>query len=93
MMSSKEHWLKCWPDPYEAVECGDKPFEVRKDDRHFQKGDILVLEKFDPATETYFANSALRRLITWVLRGGQFGIESGYVVLGLATVLDEAGKE
>lgn len=82
-----EHKLKCWPQFFDAIERGDKPFEVRRDDRGFQKGDIVILLRtyesdLDKADEFY---SPLRRRITYILTGGQFGIEPGYVVLGLET--------
>lgn len=85
-----EHKLKCWPQYFDAIERGDKPFDVRRDDRGFQKGDVIVLQRFSPEMG-YTRNpgtretAVLRRRITYILTGGQFGIEPGYVVLGLAT--------
>lgn len=84
-----EHVLKCWPSYFDAIERGDKNFEVRRDDRGFQKGDTLVLRKYEigsgyhPSPEAPYDYYELRREITYVLTGGQFGIEPGYVVLGL----------
>lgn len=40
-----EHVLKTLPDYFDAVARGEKTFEVRRDDRGFQKGDILVLHR------------------------------------------------
>lgn len=86
-----EHRLKTWPVYWDAVASGDKPFEVRRDDRGFQKGDVLVLQKFHPdlgympdPEKGRYSTLDLRRRVTWILTGGQFGIEAGYVVLGLA---------
>ncbi len=82
------HDLKCWPNYFDAVQSGEKTFQVRRDDRGFQKGDVLQLYKFapgngyvrDPITgKTIF----LLRRVTWILTGGQFGVEPGYVVMGL----------
>lgn len=89
---SVEHVLKCWPNYFDAVERGEKTFEVRKDDRGFQKGDIVRLQKWSrdlgyipPPGASRFADAAESvHLITYVLTGGQFGIEPGYVVLALA---------
>lgn len=83
------HRLKTLPDYWEAVASGDKNFEVRRDDRGFQKGDILELVRI-PRTENGIRTDGwgppemLRRRVTWVLTGGQLGIEPGYVVMGLA---------
>lgn len=84
-----EHTLKCWPDYFDAIQRGEKPFDVRRDDRGFQKGDTLLLQKFDPKRQRYVTSPfdhicELRRKVTYVLTGGQFGIEPGYVVLGLS---------
>lgn len=88
------HHLKTWPAYWEAIERGDKTFEVRKNDRAFQTGDTLMLEYFDPTPEAFpgYSNfmavqrQALERRVTFVLPGGQFGIEAGYVVMGIAPV-------
>lgn len=41
------HDLKIWPRYYAAVSTGEKTFEVRNNDRGFQKGDEVVLRYFD----------------------------------------------
>ena len=84
------HKLKTLAQYWDAVERGDKSFEVRKDDRGFQKGDLVELIRLH---EEYPRNIELGehgrprfvlvRRIKWVLTGGQFGIEPGYVVLQL----------
>jgi len=85
-----EHRLKCWPQYFDAIERGEKPFDVRRDDRGFQKGDVLVLQRFSPEmgytrSPVTRETAEIRRKITYILTGGQFGIEPGYVVLGLET--------
>jgi hypothetical protein len=86
-MASTRHNLKTWPIFWEAVAAGDKTFEVRRDDdRQFQKGDMLHLLEFDPTDESEpggYTGRELEFQVTYVLRGGQFGIEPGFVVLGL----------
>lgn len=84
------HELKCWPAYFAAIERGDKLFEVRRDDRGFQKGDILNLLEFDPRPDPLsgvrpigMTGNAMQVEVTYVLTGGQFGIEPGYVVMGI----------
>ena len=91
------HELKTWPAYWQAVESGEKTFEVRRDDRGFQKGDILVLQLYDPEKRAYMrdpkdprllsnlgANAAeIEREVSWILTGGQMGVEPGFVVMGL----------
>lgn len=79
---STTHRLKTWPTFFGAVMSRTKPFEVRKNDRDFQPGDILCLEEWDPESEAY-TGSRLLKHVTYVLHGGQFGIEPGYVVMGI----------
>jgi Domain of unknown function (DUF3850) len=79
-----EHALKTLGPYWEAVASGAKNFEVRRDDRGFQRGDVLVLQ---PVTEDGRRIGVLyreiRKRVTYVLTGGQFGIEPGYVVMAL----------
>lgn len=86
-----EHELKTCARYFEAVERGDKTFEVRKNDRAFQTGDTLVLIKVTDCAGRYyvtpdgqtFGKITIRKRITYLLQGGQFGIEPGFCVLGL----------
>jgi hypothetical protein len=45
----KVHELKCWPVEFSAVRSGVKDFEIRRDDRGFARGDIVVLREYVPA--------------------------------------------
>lgn len=86
-----KHILKCWPQYFDAVAAGLKNFEVRRDDRGFQKGDTVVLQRTHPndlhRVQYNYQGKVENELfftINWILTGGQFGIEPGYVVLALA---------
>jgi hypothetical protein len=75
------HLLKTLPEYWDAILRGEKTFEVRLNDRRFKKGDVLVLVRLlSPLPDS--APTLLRR-VSYILPGGQFGIESGYVVMGL----------
>lgn len=78
------HELKCWNPFFAAVLNDTKPFEVRRHDRPFAEGDELLLRETLLATGDYTGRELTRR-ITYILVGGQFGIEPGYCVLGLAS--------
>jgi hypothetical protein len=54
---------------------------VRRNDRDFRVGDWLLLQEYEPDRERY-TGRILYVELTYVLEGGQFGIESGFVVLG-----------
>jgi hypothetical protein len=79
---------KIWPEFFKPVDSGEKPFEVRNDDRdeeHFQVGDTLQLEEWDPATQQY-TGKVLRRIISYVLEVGSTQWGHNTVVLGLSNV-------
>lgn len=76
------HALKTWPEYFDAIVEGIKQFEVRKADRDFKVGETLLLQKFDPVTQKY-SGQEIKMEITYILNGGSFGIEAGYVVMGI----------
>jgi hypothetical protein len=96
--SPTTHELKTWPEYFDAVARGDKPFEIRKDDRGFAVGDLLVLRKFTihgKAGQVYVTPEGwetrvpecadtIRARVSYLLRG--MGIAAGYVALGLAGI-------
>ncbi len=84
------HELKTWPVYFDAIVSGEKTFEVRRDDRGFQKGDIVELQRTTPGdlhrvdyTLQGKVKALIRFEIGWILTGGQLGIEPGYVVFSL----------
>lgn len=85
-----EHILKTFANYWDAIEAGAKNFEVRRDDRGFQKGDTLILRRmrFDAPDASDIDGAGkykdIRKRVSYVLTGGQLGIEPGYVVMGLA---------
>ncbi len=60
------HELKIWPQWYREVAVGNKTFEVRKNDRNFRDGDIVLLKEWD-AEFGYSARDPLKFKIGFVL--------------------------
>lgn len=86
------HTLKTVGPCWDAVERGEKRFEVRINDRFFQPGDIVRLRRIDE-DGTYttrdgksFTTKDMDFKIGWILQGGQFGIAPGYIVFQLEPV-------
>lgn len=50
---SKVICKKTWPEFFEKILSGEKRFEVRLADFDCKKGDVVVLEEWDPATQEY----------------------------------------
>lgn len=77
---------------FREVKSGAKPFEVRKNDRNFLVGDEVILKEYCP--ENYYeegdkagyTGAILHRKISYVLKGGQFGIDADTVILGLQVI-------
>lgn len=91
------HHLKTDALYFDAVERREKTYEVRKNDRFFQTGDVVVLHRIDPFEAVlHFLDendpNALRFRIGAFLQGGQFGIEPGYCVFSLLPVEQSPGK-
>ena len=79
------HELRTWPEYFQSILTGAKAFEVRKDDRGFEEGDELVLMEYDPKACAY-SGAHIRARVTYVLHGGSFGVEDGFVVMSIRTL-------
>jgi len=77
-----QHKLKTWQQYMPDIKTGVKTFEVRENDRGFKVGDKLRLEGWDNDKQQY-TNDWCEVDVTYILNGGQFGIKSGYVVMGI----------
>lgn len=88
---TQTHELKTWSEYFDAILADKKTFEVRKNDRDFQENDILLLNRWDNVKNEYAGRQA-EFTITYVLKGGQWGIEEGYCVLGLKPILRKVKK-
>ena len=79
------HELKTWPQYFAAVRLGKKRFEIRRNDRDFAVGDILVLREFDPESQAYTGQTE-DRLITFLLSEEDYGVIHGFVAIGFGEV-------
>lgn len=78
----REHDLKVWPEFYAQLASGEKTFELRKDDRGFRAGDVLLLREWNPRMEAYTGN-LMRRRVTYLMSG--LGLQQGFVVMALGS--------
>lgn len=77
------HALKTWPEYYKLIVSGEKPFELRKDDRPFVVGDTLILQEFNPEKNEYTGKESEFN-IGYILRNApNFGLKKGFCILGL----------
>jgi len=81
----KIHKLKTLTEYFDEVQNGVKSFEIRKDDRGFKVGDRLELMEYNQESGSLTGRFCQRR-ITYILSGGQFGLEKGYIAMGIEPV-------
>ena len=98
---SKIHELKILPYFFVAVKAGSKTFELRKNDRNFKVGDILVLKEFKTGCvdhtgdeevvieERGYTGREIKKRISYILEGGQYGLRKGYSILALGEIKGE----
>lgn len=82
------HELKTWIEYFQMMASGNKPFELRKNDRDFKVGHELLLREYSKNTKKYTGRILYRR-ITCVLQGAdaeRFGLKKGYCVMGLENI-------
>ena len=84
------HELRTWPQYFDLVAQGMKPFELRKNDRNFEVGDVILLQRFDPESNSY-TGEEITALITCLLENFA-GIEHGYCILGIHVSKIESSK-
>lgn len=65
----------------DAIVSGDKNFEIRENDRGFQKGDLINFTCVDRYTSISHQINEETYKITYVLSG--WGLENGFVALGI----------
>ena len=81
----KAHYLKTVQPHFNEVWAKRKTFELRKNDRNFEVGDIIVLMDYDTSTETYSANE-VHGLITHILDSYYDAIHEDYVILSFVEI-------
>ena len=75
------HDLKILPKWFEDIKFGLKNFEIRKNDRDYKFGDILVLKEWDG--KHYTGRIAEFRVGYIYYGNGEYGVEEGYCIMGL----------
>ena len=84
------HELKTDSEVFQAVVAGLKTYEIRRDDRGFQVGDVLYLretvhtgeEMKNGAPLEYSGHSAIAA-VTHILRGPIYGLADGWAILSV----------
>lgn len=99
----KIHELKILPQYFSAIKEEKKTFELRKDDRGFQVGDVLMLKEFNlqekyetiEGAETYFSGNKILRQITYIFKDEteNMGLSKDYAILGIKPIDEDVELE
>lgn len=75
------HELKILPKYFDEVQSLNKQFELRKDDRDYRVGDLILLKEFENGHYTGRECGCFD--ITYILRNcPEYGLADGYCILG-----------
>ena len=76
-----QHQLKISSKYFDAVNEGIKKFEIRKDDRDYQVGDVVQFLEFDDGE--YSGTKSDSVVVVYVLRNAEkYGLKPGYCIIG-----------
>ena len=73
--------LKTWPGPFRDIKSGRKTFEYRRDDRHYEEGDDLLLREWSP--DSGYTGDEILVSVPHLIRGPDFGIAPGFVCMSI----------
>lgn len=81
MRPCNTHFLKILPRWYQDVESGKKNFEIRRNDRPFEVGDVLVLQEYERGRYT---GREIQKEIEYIYTGdGTYGLSEEFCILGI----------
>ena len=87
-----EHAIKIKEVYFKAVLSGEKTFEIRKNDRNYQVGDIIHFVPVDDECGMIIPHDLNAYRITYVFHGGEYGLEEGYCVFGILPEAHDSGN-
>ena len=76
------HKLKTLPDFFDVVLSGEKTFELRKGDRDFKAGDVLLLREW--SIHTGYTGREVRKIVPYLLTGPW--LKPGYVCMSIKDI-------
>lgn len=72
------HNIKILPKYFNPLKDNRKTFELRKNDRNYKPGDMLVLREWDNG----YTGRQVNRRVSYILYGPAYGLEDGYCIMG-----------
>jgi hypothetical protein len=90
-----QHDLKCWPEFFAPIYAGMKNFDLRRNDRNYQIGDIVKLREWIPETHSYTGREVVRHVVYVLAGNGNSdseplqGLLNGFAILALKEFKDD----
>lgn len=82
-MKPDVHDLKCNAESFALIVKGRKHVELRKNDRDYAVGDVLLLREYDAAGDEYSGRHLLAR-VTHIVRDFEgYGLQEGHVAMSI----------
>ena len=85
-----KHILKTDPNVFVDVVEGTKTFEIRKDDRNFKVGDLILLrqtrytcEEMENGKPLEYTGQEARFTISYILHGPIYGLVDGWAIMSI----------
>jgi hypothetical protein len=92
----KTHEVKSWPESFGPIFRGETKSDLRRNDRDYQVGDLLILREWEPREGGKYSGRAFYAVVTHVLLGAGIGcieplkgLALGYCILSLREVIPE----
>ena len=82
----KSHSLKTLPEHYQEIKARRKKAELRKNDRDYRKGDLLILEEWSPTGGGLYTGEQILAIVTHILADPEFGLKEGYVLMSIEVI-------
>ena len=79
-MSIQHHYIKILPEYYNAIDSGEKSFEVRYNDRNYQVHDILHLQEW---LDGNYTGREMAVEVTYLLDAPDY-CKEGYVIMSIS---------
>lgn len=91
---TRVHDIKIQPPYFDDVCCGNKTFEVRKNDRDYRVGDILNLQEYDNnfLYGWHYTGREYKVRISYIMDNTDF-CKDGYVIIGIKPMEQENNNE
>lgn len=86
------HHIKCYNYFFNLIASGLKTSEVRKNDRDYKVGDIIILQDYYSSAE-FISGRTIMIEATHILNGGQFGILPEYCVISFKIISNDTKEK